>query len=87
MKPVLVENAAEGSHHYAFAYSVIRELNARPIDPSGKEALEDELYRKGMFEYDLGVKKMMDPIWLNEFIASGKDKDKEQLEKLLSHIE
>lgn len=73
--------------HYAFAYSVIRELNAKPIDPSGKEALEDEQYRKGMFDYDHRVKEIMDPIWLNEFIASGKEVDKEQVEKYLSHIE
>lgn len=59
--------------HYAFAHSIICELKAKPIDISGEEALNDEQYRKGMLQYDKEIKKYMDPIWQEQFIASGKE--------------
>lgn len=55
--------------HYEFTRKNILETKAKPIDESAAEALEDELYYKGMVEYDRKFQELTDPIWKKEFIG------------------
>ncbi|MBN2571630.1 MAG: hypothetical protein JXA68_05840, partial [Ignavibacteriales bacterium] len=54
--------------HYEFIFDNIKKYDAKPIDKSGQEALEDEKYQKGMVEYGDNYGKLTDPIWEKEML-------------------
>ncbi|MBN1639187.1 MAG: radical SAM protein [Ignavibacteriales bacterium] len=54
--------------HYEFILEKIKKYDAKPIDKSGQDALEDENYQKGMVNYGNDYGKLTDPIWEKEML-------------------
>ena len=55
--------------HYRVAYSLIKKFGGRPIDKDAEEALRDPEYFQGMVAYDEEVKKLLDKVWEEEYLA------------------
>ncbi len=62
--------------HYRVARNIIDKFHALPEDESARQALEDREYYKGMVEYDLKLKELLDPYW-KEIYLKGKYRDYE----------
>ena len=69
--------------HYKMVRNIIDKYNAQPEDMSAKEALEDKEYYNGMVEYDMKLKKLLDPYWRDIYLT-GKYKDYEERDAYLA---
>lgn len=49
--------------HYDIAYNAIKESNAFPMDETGKEAINDPLYREGLLEYGKKFQELTNEMW------------------------
>ncbi len=63
--------------HHSVARNIIDNFNAMPEDESAMQALEDKEYYRGMVEYDMKLKKLLDPYW-KEIYLTGKFKEYEE---------
>ena len=61
--------------HYNMTRNIIDKYHAEPEDISAKQALEDEEYFKGMVEYDMKLKNLLDPYWKDIYLT-GQYKEK-----------
>lgn len=54
--------------HHRDALRILKENDARPLNPYAEDALKSDLYHKQMEEYDEQVAALMDPVWRSDFI-------------------
>jgi MoaA/NifB/PqqE/SkfB family radical SAM enzyme len=57
--------------HYKNAYATISQTGARPIDKAASEAIKDDLYFKGLTEYDSSFQILTDDLWEQKYIKKG----------------
>lgn len=54
--------------HHNSIREIIERAGARPTNESAREALGDDLYRKGMVEYGEAMEKLTDATWRREYL-------------------
>ena len=54
--------------HYNLIYKILKETNAKPIDPSGEEILKDEKYREGLVQYGERIEELTKDMWEKEYL-------------------
>jgi MoaA/NifB/PqqE/SkfB family radical SAM enzyme len=55
--------------HHSFAYDVVTQFGAKPMDDEAARALADADYHSRMDEYNRNVKELLDPIWEKDFLS------------------
>lgn len=70
--------------HYEFAYGLLQETGARPINKEASEALKDPLYHEGMGEYGREYRALTRGIWQRDYIGKTNLKPRPKL-RLVEH--
>ncbi|MFP4011951.1 MAG: hypothetical protein ACLFUM_09625, partial [Spirochaetaceae bacterium] len=53
--------------HHQFAEQLITDHEVRPLDPDAEAAYGDAEYHRRMREYDNRLRRLLDPMWEEEF--------------------
>jgi MoaA/NifB/PqqE/SkfB family radical SAM enzyme len=54
--------------HHQECLKIIRENNAKPLDPYAEEALKSDLYHEQLIVYDKKLAEVFDPVWEEDFV-------------------
>jgi len=55
--------------HHKFAYDVITQFGAKPLDDEAERAIADAGYHSRMYDYNARVGELLDPIWEKDFLS------------------
>jgi len=59
--------------HFDILRDAVLETGAKPINEEAAIAIQDPEYCRRMVQYGRDIKKLTDPIWAEEYVATGSE--------------
>ena len=54
--------------HFEILKDAVTRCGSRPLNEEAAVAMQDDDYHRGMVQYGEDIKKLTEPIWINEYL-------------------